>query len=159
MGLIERKPSGLLRYLSRAPILLYRAGLGRVLGQRFLCLAHRGRRSGLRREVVLEVAYYSSDTPEVVVVAGWGERADWYRNLRAAPAIEIRFGARRWVGPDHRYPTGDEVEAVLMSYQRTHPRAWRRLALTMGIAEDPGDPHWKEAARFLPTVAFSPRER
>ena len=37
------------------PIYLYRLDLGRLLGHRFLLLVHRGRKSGLLRETVLEV--------------------------------------------------------------------------------------------------------
>ncbi|MEO6090189.1 MAG: nitroreductase family deazaflavin-dependent oxidoreductase [Umezawaea sp.] len=159
MGLVDRKPSGLVKHLLRAPILLYRAGLGRVVGHRFLYLAHTGRRSGLRREVVLEVVRYYPDTPEVVVVAGWGNRADWYRNLRAAPALEVRVGVYRWIAPNHRYLSSEEVQAVLERYQRTHPRTWRRLVPVLGMAVDPDDPRWNELASSLPAVAFTPRGR
>ncbi|HTM84573.1 MAG TPA: nitroreductase family deazaflavin-dependent oxidoreductase, partial [Mycobacterium sp.] len=38
----------------RAPIWLYRARLGALLGSRLLMLEHRGRTSGARRYVVLE---------------------------------------------------------------------------------------------------------
>ena len=43
------------RWLVRAPIWLYRAGLGFVFGSRFLLLQHRGRRTGQVRQVMLEV--------------------------------------------------------------------------------------------------------
>src|SRR5690606_12262413 len=43
------------RSLVRAPIALYKAGLGWLLGSRILMLEHRGRSSGLRRYVCLEV--------------------------------------------------------------------------------------------------------
>ncbi|HEX6342333.1 nitroreductase family deazaflavin-dependent oxidoreductase [Umezawaea sp.] len=154
MGLVDRRPSGLVKHLFRAPVLLYRLGLGRVLGHRFAYLAHTGRRSGLRRDVVVEVARYSPDVPEVVVVAGWGDRSDWYRNLRAAPALELRVGERTWIGPDHRYLPVEEVAEVLRSYRRDHPRAWRRLARVLGVPADGGG---DDAARSLPAIAFTPR--
>jgi hypothetical protein len=87
MALTDRRPSGLLRLLLRAPIWLYRARLGRLAGHRLLYLAHRGRRTGTRREVVVETVGYTPDVPEAVVVAAWGRNPDWYRNLQAAPAI------------------------------------------------------------------------
>jgi hypothetical protein len=51
-----RPPSGLRRALLRAPIWLYRAGLGGLLGRRVLLLTHIGRSTGRARQVVLEVA-------------------------------------------------------------------------------------------------------
>jgi hypothetical protein len=49
---ISRAP----RVLFRAPDVLFRPGLGGLVPKRFLYLEHRGRRSGERRDTVLEVA-------------------------------------------------------------------------------------------------------
>jgi deazaflavin-dependent oxidoreductase (nitroreductase family) len=81
-------PSGALRLAFRLPIYLYRLNLGWLLGHRFLQLVHRGRRSGLLRETVLEVLHYDPATGESVVLSAWGEKADWYRNVEATPALE-----------------------------------------------------------------------
>jgi hypothetical protein len=56
------------------PIYLYRLNLGLLLGHRFLLLVHRGRRSGLLRETVLEVILYEPATRESVVLSAWGRR-------------------------------------------------------------------------------------
>jgi hypothetical protein len=58
------------------PIYLYRLDLGRLLGHRFLLLVHRGRKSGLLRETVLEVLLHDPATNESVVLSAWGEKAD-----------------------------------------------------------------------------------
>ena len=63
MTLLDHQPTGLLKHLLRAPIWLYRAGLGPLLGHRFVYIAHRGRRTGARREVVLEVVGYTPKDP------------------------------------------------------------------------------------------------
>lgn len=44
-----------MRWFVRAPIWLFRARLGFLLGSRLLMLEHLGRKSGGRRHVVLEV--------------------------------------------------------------------------------------------------------
>lgn len=51
MALTDHQPRGALRLLLRTPIWLYRAELGWLAGHRLLYLAHRGRRTGARREV------------------------------------------------------------------------------------------------------------
>ena len=52
-------PKGFNRLMFRAPIWLYRLGLGWMLGKRFLLLNHTGRESGLPRQTVLEVVDYN----------------------------------------------------------------------------------------------------
>lgn len=156
MAVTDRKPRGLVRLLLRSPIWFYRAGLGALFGHRLLYLAHRGRRTGARREVVVEVVRYDPAGPEAVVVAAWGGTPDWFRNLRAAPAIEVRVGRQRWQVPDHRELDAAEVHRTLLAYQRDHPRAWRRLAPLLGFPADPDDARWPEVAARVHALAFTP---
>ncbi|TDP96513.1 nitroreductase family deazaflavin-dependent oxidoreductase [Labedaea rhizosphaerae] len=157
MPVTDRKPRGLLRLLLRTPIWLYRARLGWLTGNRLLYLAHRGRKSGARREVVVETVRNDPTVPEVVVIAAWGKNPDWYRNLLAAPAIEVRLGTHRWLAPRHRFLDADETQATLLAYQRAHPHAWKRLAPLLGFPADPHDPAWPEVAAAVHAIAFSPR--
>lgn len=159
MAITDRKPTGLLRLALRAPIWLYRARLGWVFGHRLVYLAHRGRRTGTRRDVVIEAVRYDPAAPSVTVVAAWGKNPDWYRNLLAAPAIEVRVGAHRWHTPGHRHLTTAEVQETLHAYQRARPRAWRRLAPLLGFPTDPDDPRWPAVAGSVRAIAFTPHRR
>ncbi|AXB41433.1 nitroreductase family deazaflavin-dependent oxidoreductase [Amycolatopsis albispora] len=152
MARFDNRPTGLLRTAFRAPVWLYRLRLGWLLGHRFVYLAHRGRRSGLRRETVLEVV--DLGTAEVFVVSGYGERADWYRNLLAAPPLEIRLGGHRYRQPPQRFLTRDQIVELLTRYRRQHPRTWRRLASALGL---PTDGQLDDAAERLRSVAFTIR--
>lgn len=139
MGLMDRKPTGLLRLLLRVPILLYRARAGWLLGRRFVYIAHRGRRTGARREVVVEVVRYLPAVPELAVVAAWGRHPDWYLNLKAGPAVEIRIGTQIWRRPEHRILDATDTVELLRTYQDAHPRVWKRLAQVLGLPVDPKD--------------------
>ncbi len=154
--MIEHHPTGLQRLLFRAPVLLYRAGLGVLMSRRFVYIAHTGRVSGKRRDVVLEVARFDQTVPEVFVVAAWGRRADWLRNIEAAPAIEVRVGRRRWPRPVHRFLDQVEMTALLHDYHRRHPRAWAALAPRLGLDATSPDAGIAEAAQTFPAVAFRP---
>ena len=90
---LRSTPTGAWKLAFRLPIYLYRLDLGRLLGHRFLLLVHQGRESGLLRETVLEVLLHDPATRESVVLSAWGEKADWYRNVVATPALEVRTGA------------------------------------------------------------------
>jgi deazaflavin-dependent oxidoreductase (nitroreductase family) len=129
---VDLSPSALaaralrIRAVVRAPIRLYRHGLGWVFGQRVLMLEHTGRRSGQARFVCLEVV----DRPgpdRVVIVSGFGERSDWYRNLRTEPGCFVSTGRLRRIPARARFMTSEEASAALGRYQRAHPGAWDRL--------------------------------
>jgi deazaflavin-dependent oxidoreductase (nitroreductase family) len=156
MAVTDRQPAGALRMLLRLPIWLYRWRLGRLAGHRLVYIVHRGRRTGLRREVVAEVVRYDRSVPEVVVLAAWGRSPDWYRNLTAGPAVEIRIAGQRWERPAHRFLDGAETLRTLLGYQAAHPRAWRRLAPLLGFPVDPTDPRWPEVADAAHAIAFTP---
>lgn len=110
----------------RAPIALYRVRLGWLLGSRVLMLEHTGRRSGRARYVCLEVVERLT-TNEIMVASGFGEHAQWHRNLRQEPRCFVSTGRMRRV-PAVAVLLGEEESAtVLARYQRAHPRAWARL--------------------------------
>jgi deazaflavin-dependent oxidoreductase (nitroreductase family) len=55
-----------------------------------------GRRSGVPRAVVLDVA--RDDAEGLWVIAGDGMRARWVLNLIADPRVDVRHRGRRWSG-------------------------------------------------------------
>ncbi|KZM74675.1 nitroreductase family deazaflavin-dependent oxidoreductase [Nocardia terpenica] len=118
------------RWLVRAPIRLYRAGLGVAFGTRLLMLEHRGRRTGARRYVVLEVVDHPAPD-EYVIVSGFGDRAQWYRNIRADPRVRVWTGRRRAL-PATATPLTDRQSATALDhYIHQHPRAWKNLRATI----------------------------
>lgn len=140
-GAISRVVAGVLRvrWLVRAPIWLYRARLGILLGPRMLMLEHRGRKSGRRRYVALEVVDHPA--PErYVVVSGFGERAQWLRNITAEPRVRVYTGSRvPRAAVAHRL-AADEAARTLARYAAAHPRSWNKLRPvleeTLGISID-----------------------
>lgn len=139
------------------PIYLYRIGLGWLLGRRFLLLVHRGRKSGLLRETVLEVLLHDPDTRESVVLSAWGEKSDWYRNVAATPALEVRTGGQRYV-PEQRFLAPQENHAVISDYGRRHPLAFGAFARVFGYPLHGTEAARREVTRSLRLVAFRPRD-
>ena len=143
----------------RAPALLYRIGLGRLLGDRFLLLDHVGRRTGTHHRTVLEVVRYDPTTQEAVVLSGWGGRSDWYRNVTAAPRVRITIGrhSRDVVG---RVLDQDEAFEVILDYERRHrwiqPVVNQVLTVLAGFDYDSSDGARSTLVARLPLVAFTP---
>ena len=154
MTLTGYPPTGFKRWFFRAPVWFYRARLGFLFGHRMLYLVTRGRRSGQPRETVVEATRYNRQAGVVIVISGWGERADWYRNLRAGPPIEIRFGGRRYPSPPQRFLDADQIALVLQDYARARPWAWRSFSSSMGLRTNPTRAQLDEAAGRLRAVAF-----
>ena len=97
--MVTLKKKGVLRYVFRAPVYIYRWRLGWLLGHRCLLLTHIGRRSGMRRQTVLEVIEYRKEGPEVVVANAFGPNSDWVRNIEASPGEEVTVGSQHFEAP------------------------------------------------------------
>lgn len=142
------------RWLARAPIVVFRLGLGGLFAHRLVMVDHLGRRSGKVRQVVLErVAQHG---PATVVVAGYGNSSQWLRNVAADPRVRLWRGSRRPVAARAEILTTEESARVLETYRRDHPVAARGLAASFGINWDAGAE--QELAQELPAVRFTPRD-
>jgi deazaflavin-dependent oxidoreductase (nitroreductase family) len=150
-----KKPRGLSRAFYRAPILLYKIGLGSLMGERFLLLSHAGRKTGEPRQTVIEIVEKDESIDTYYVVAAWGEKADWLQNLRKEPRCSVRVGNRRF-DAEAKFVSRDQAEATLMDYARRHPKALRSLAAFTGFEVDGSDDDYRKMARQLPTVALTP---
>jgi deazaflavin-dependent oxidoreductase (nitroreductase family) len=129
-------PKGLLRLGLRLPILLYRMGLGWLLGEHFLMLTHVGRKSGQARNTVVEVIGHDPGTrtegDTYYIASGWGYTSNWYRNLLANPQVTIQVGRRRMRAYAETLPV-EEAAQVLFRYNQAHPFAARELDRLLGL--------------------------
>ena len=140
---------------------LHDRGLGRLVGHRFLLLTHVGRRTGRHHRTALEVVHRDPRTREVVVVSGFGRTADWYRNIRRSPAVEVVVAGERF-RPEQRFLDEDEAAAVLADYEHRHrwagPVVRRMLGRLLGRHYDGSEAARRELVRELPLVAFRPAD-
>ena len=134
----DSRPTGIVLRLYRLPVLLYRLDLGWLLGHRGLLLTHRGRKTGLLRQTVLEVIVYDPAARKSVVLSGYGERADWYRNITTEPALEVQTGRERYV-PAQRFLAPEETLAAIAEYERRHPL--ERFGNRVVLCKDVGHGH------------------
>lgn len=157
----DHRPGPIARRLLRAPARLYDWKAGWLLGHRFLRVIHIGRRSGRSYRTVLEVIGPGPAPGEVIVIAGLGRSADWYRNVQARPAVEVAIGRRRF-RPLHRVLEQSEAVAALAGYERRNrwaaPMVRRVLSWLVGWGYDGSDDARLRLVRELPLVAFRPRE-
>jgi deazaflavin-dependent oxidoreductase (nitroreductase family) len=149
-------PTGFARLLFRAPIWLYKARLGWMLGKRFLKITHTGRTSGQPREVVLEVVKHDLSTKAYYVAAAWGDKSDWVKNVRADPRVQIQVG-RQKMDAIAQQLSQDESETVILDYAQRHPATMKSLAGFMGYQVDGTEADFRELGRQLLMFALKPQ--
>jgi deazaflavin-dependent oxidoreductase (nitroreductase family) len=147
-------PQGFSRWLLRAPLWIYRAGLGFLLGKRFVWLKHTGRKSGLSREAVIEVVRFDAREKKCIVASGWGERSDWFQNVMHNPEVSIKVSKYQFKAHAVRLSV-DEAGCELLDYSRRHPLAFKELARYMGYRLDGTQADVYALGRYLPMVAFT----
>lgn len=158
-SIADKPPGKALRLGLRLPIWLYRARLGWLLGNRFLMLTHTGRKSGLARQTVIEVVQHDKGTDTYYVVSAWGEKSDWYRNLRKSPSVTVHVGGRQFRARAE-FIDLEQAIGLIEAYARDHPAAFRELTgLFLGGRQQPGGDAPRQLAEKMPMVAFHPLAR
>ena len=155
---LRQQPGRLALAVFRVPLGLYRRGRGWVLGHAFLVFTHVGRKTGRRYETAAMILSYDQRTGEAVICSAWGPNADWIRNLRATPAVEVRLGRETFV-PDQHLLTDHEAFAVGADFQRRHPWRMRLLSRVLGWGDLRSDAAIGEFVGTHPFVSFRPARR
>ncbi len=132
VGRKQRRHGLLMRWLLRAPVLVSRIGLGGLMPGRpmlgglmpgHLMLTTVGRRSGQPHRVVVDMSQDAA-TDSYYVSSGFGEHADWYRNLQANPEVRVQVGWRKFRARASTLPV-EEAEEQVLGRWRKHGRLMR----------------------------------
>ncbi|HSG41609.1 MAG TPA: nitroreductase family deazaflavin-dependent oxidoreductase [Anaerolineales bacterium] len=156
MAITQKKPTGFLRILFRAPIFLYRINFGWLLGSRFLLLSHTGRKSGLPRHVVIEVVSHDKKNGEYYIAAAWRKKSDWYLNILKNPRVKVQVGNRQFEAEANQ-KSEKEAEDIFWDYAQKHPVALRELTLMMlGERLPPTRETCARLAQSIPLIGLNP---
>jgi deazaflavin-dependent oxidoreductase (nitroreductase family) len=156
MKTTEREPvTGLKRFFFRAPIFLYRIGLGGLLGKRFLLLNHIGRKSGKVRQTVLEVVNHDKETDTFYIASGFGKKSDWYLNILENPEINIQVGWRKMAVTAVPL-TSEESGQAMVDYAHRHPTAAKNLGKLIGYDVSTEEEYRTVGRESIPFIALKP---
>ena len=153
----RRKPGRLVLAVFRLPLTAYRHNAGPAVGRTFVAFTHTGRRTGRPHQTVAMVLRYDRTTGEVVCCACWGTETDWYRNVRAHPAVQVQLGGETFA-PKQRFLPEQEAADVLIAFRRAHPHRLRLMSTLMGWDDLGADAAVREFVHTRPFVAFRPAE-
>jgi deazaflavin-dependent oxidoreductase (nitroreductase family) len=154
---LRRKPGRLALAVFRIPLPLYRRGWGRLLGHTFLLLVHAGRKTGKLYSATAMVLRYDPETREAVIFSAWGQDADWMRNIRIRPALQVQIGRESFT-PEQRFLSEDESVAVVAGFRHRHPWRLRLATWIMGWEDLSSDTAARGFVSTRPFVAFRPAD-
>lgn len=158
--MIAVRKNGMLWYLFRAPIYIYRWHLEWLFGKRLLLLTSTGHRTGLRRQTVLEVVEYRNEGPEVIVANGFGPDSDWLRNIQAQSDEEVTVGRQHFVA-SHRFLSEYEASRVIERYEYRNryiaPMVRAGFTWLLGWSYRATESDRRRLVSQIPLLAFRPR--
>jgi deazaflavin-dependent oxidoreductase (nitroreductase family) len=154
---LRRKPGRLALAVFRLPLPLYRRGWGGLLGHTFLLLVHAGRNTGKPRSAVAMVLRFDRQAHEAVICSGWGQDADWVRNIRVRPALQVQIGRESFT-PEQRFLSEEESLAVVAGFRRRHPWRLRLITSILGWGHLRSDTAAEDFVRSRPFVSFRPAD-
>ncbi len=147
-------PKGLALKLFRAPIWFYRSRLGFLLGERFMLLKHRGRKSGLLRDTVIEIIDQDKERGKIYAASGFGESSQWYKNICADKRVLLTIKNKEFSALARVLdPQGSE--RVLKTYARVHPRSIKGVAKLSGYRMDGSESDIIAFSRIVKIIEFS----
>jgi deazaflavin-dependent oxidoreductase (nitroreductase family) len=152
---LRRRPGRLAAAFFRLPLKAYQRNVGPAVGRTFLAFTHVGRKTGRPHDTVAMVLRCDEATGEAVIVAGWGPRTDWYRNLQAHPAVKAHLGGQTFT-PQQRFLSAEEAFDVARQFRREHPHRLRFFSIVLGWGDLRDDTRMREFIDTHPFVAFRP---
>lgn len=121
-----------------------------------MLLTHTGRKSGRKREAVIEVVSHDPVTGAYYVAAAWREKSDWYRNIQKNPSVDIQVRNRKFQANADQV-SKQEAEAHLGDYARKHPSAFGELVMIMlGERLPPSQETCQRVAQSIPIISLTP---
>ncbi len=149
-----KPPRGIKALPWRLPILIYRLGLGWVMGKHFLLLEHVGRRSGKLRRAVLEVISSSPEEGHYYVVSGFGPGSHWYQNILHNPQVTIQVGRQRFRATARQLPPSRAGE-LMSAYNLQHPGNLKALSSLLGYEIEYTPDGIREFGQQIPVIQFT----
>lgn len=127
-------PGRLLQFLFRIPVQLHRLGLGRVISLAPVMIL--STRSASGDDVRHDCLEYRQHGSKLYVISTWGDRPDWYCNLREHSQATISVRNRRYAVKASRVTDREEAKRALLMFRRGAPLVYDPLLSRMSSVED-----------------------
>ncbi len=142
----------LVKKLFKTPIVLYRLGLGKLLGNYILILSTTGRETGKAHRTPVEYFFHEG---QYFIISGFGDQPDWYQNILADPRVTLQNGYER-VCVTARPPQSDQEWEAVRLYL-THSPVGKLLKAN--YHEEQQGVNMLEQVKQWPALTFDPTDQ
>ena len=135
MTMFEKRPNALLKFFFKMPLFMHKIGLGgweRLIGAQWMFITTIGRKTGKRREAMVDVMDYDKVNDTYYIEAAYGSRADWYKNIKSNPVFEAQVGRRKFKARAEELAEKDTGE-MLVQFFRRKPAYTRSVMAMVGM--------------------------
>ncbi|KAA0275411.1 MAG: DUF385 domain-containing protein, partial [Chloroflexi bacterium] len=95
--MLDKRPNALLKFFFKIPLFMHKIGLGgweKTIGAEWMLISTIGRKTGKRREAMVDVMDYDQAADTYYIEAAYGSRADWLKNIKVNPVFGAQVGRR-----------------------------------------------------------------
>jgi len=141
----------IIRKLYRTPILLYRLGLGKLIGRYIVIISTYGRKSGKVRRTPIE--HFRKDGL-IYAISGFEKEPDWYRNLKANPHVTLQTD----LGTHHVIARTPETEGEWQGALEYLEKSPVPILVIPEVVKRLDDPEIQKQIHDWPVVVFEPTD-
>lgn len=141
----------------KIPVWIYKMGFTgweRLIGAQWMLITTIGRKSGKRRDAMVDVMDYDKATDTYYIEAAYGSRADWYRNIQSNPRFEAQVGRRKFHATATPLSNEDAGELMVRFY-RAKPAYTRSVMAMVGMKFE-GEEELRALGSKLTLIAVHP---
>ncbi len=132
---MQTRPSSLLKFFFRFPLIFHRIGLGgweRLAGLEWMALTTTGRKTGKKRYHMVDVLKYNPQLDTYYIEAAYGKKADWYLNIMANPIFQAQVARRKFSAVCEAVSPA-QAGQVIIDFYRARPIYARVVMKSVGV--------------------------
>ena len=159
MNAFDKQPNRFLKFFFKVPVWLHKMGFGgweRLVGAQWMLITTIGRKTGKRRDVMVDVMDYDKATNTYYIEAAYGAHADWYRNMQSNPIFEAQVGRRKFKARAGVLSTEGAGDMLVQFYR--HKPAYTRSVMAMAGIKFKDEDDLRVIGKDLTLLAVTPEK-
>jgi len=156
---MSKRPGLFQKYFFKVPVLLHKMGLGgweRLIGAQWMLITTTGRKTGKRRDAMVDVMDYDAVTDTYYIEAAYGANADWYKNIQSNPVFEAQVGRRKFRARAGELTT-EGAGTMLVKFYRERP-AYTKSVMAMAGMKFKDENELRALGQKLTLLAVKPEK-
>ena len=159
MSAFNKRPDRLLKFFFKVPVWFHKMGFGgweRLVGAQWMLITTTGRKTGKRREAMLDIMDYDKATDTYYIEAAYGTHADWFKNMQSNPIFEAQVGRRKFKARVSALSNEGAGEMLVQFYR--HKTAYTRSVMAMAGMKFKDEDDLRAIGNNLTLLAVKPEK-